>query len=61
MKTQIHQCFEIFAMDMNEDRSEYLILNAASPNDDPVARIALPERMSSGIHAFWQPGERPAN
>ena len=61
MKTQIHQCFEIFAMDMNEDRSGCLILNAASPNDEPVAWIALPERMSFGTHAFWQPGERPAN
>ncbi len=50
-----------FTMDMNEDRSECLILNAASPSDEPVARISLPERMSSGTHAFWQPDERPTN
>ncbi len=48
-----------FTMDMNEDRSECLVLNAASPNDEPVARISLPERMSSGTHAFWHSGERP--
>ena len=50
-----------FTMDMNEDRSECLILNAASPSDEPVARISLPERMSSGTHAFWQSGVRPTN
>ncbi len=48
-----------FTMDTNRDRSECLVLNAASPNDEPIARISLPERMSSGTHAFWQPGERP--
>jgi carotenoid cleavage dioxygenase-like enzyme len=47
-----------FTMDMNRDCSECLVLNAASPNDEPIARISLPERMSSGTHAFWQPGER---
>jgi carotenoid cleavage dioxygenase-like enzyme len=50
-----------FTMDMNRDCSECLVLNAASPNDEPIARISLPERMSSGTHAFWQPGERPAD
>ena len=50
-----------FTMDMNQDRSECLILNAASPNDKPVARVSLHERMASGTHAFWEPGERATN
>jgi carotenoid cleavage dioxygenase len=45
-----------FTMDMGRDRSECLVLNAASPNDEPIARISLPERLASGTHAFWQPG-----
>jgi carotenoid cleavage dioxygenase len=48
-----------FTMDMNRDCSECLVLDAAAPGDEPVARISLPERISCGTHAFWQPGERP--
>jgi carotenoid cleavage dioxygenase len=50
-----------FTMDVNGDRSECLILDAANPGDEPVARIALPERISCGTHAFWHAGERPAS
>ncbi len=39
--------------DVNEDRSEALILTAE--NLDLVARIRLPERVSSGTHSFWAP------
>jgi carotenoid cleavage dioxygenase len=42
-----------FTMDVNNDISECLILDAAAPASDPVARIRLPERISSGTHAFW--------
>jgi carotenoid cleavage dioxygenase-like enzyme len=50
-----------FTMDLNEDRSECLILDAANPSDEPVARISLPERMSCGTHAFWDArGNDPA-
>ena len=42
-----------FTMDVGADRSECLVLDAARPSDGPIARIALPERMSSGTHAFW--------
>ncbi len=42
-----------FTMDVNRDCSECLVLDAAHPTDPPVARIALPERMSCGTHAFW--------
>ena len=50
-----------FTMDMNENRSECLVLDAAAPNDEPIARIALPERMASGTHACWLPGSAPTS
>ena len=49
-----------FTMDLNRDRSECLVLHAAAPNDPPVARISLPERISSGTHAFWHAAGRLA-
>jgi carotenoid cleavage dioxygenase len=49
-----------FTMDLNRDCSECLVLHAAAPNDPPVARISLPERISSGTHAFWHAAGRPA-
>ena len=42
--------------DMNEDRSECLIFDAARLADGPLARVLLPERISSGTHATWAPG-----
>ena len=42
-----------FTVDVNADRSECWILDAVSPTDAPLARIALPERISSGTHACW--------
>jgi len=47
-----------FTMDLNRDVSECWVLDAAAPADGPVARIALPERICSGTHAFWHAGER---
>lgn len=42
-----------FTIDMNRDRSECLVFDAAAPKDGPIARIALPERISCGTHACW--------
>ncbi len=42
-----------YTMDVVNDRSECLILDAASPSAGPVARVSLPERICSGTHAFW--------
>ena len=42
-----------FTMDLNADRSQCLVLDAARPSAGPIARITLPERISSGTHAFW--------
>jgi len=44
-----------FTTDMVNDRSECLVLDAANPTDEPVARIRLPERISSGTHSTWAP------
>ena len=44
-----------FTLDVVNDRSECLVLDAADPAGEPVARIALPERISSGTHACWAP------
>jgi carotenoid cleavage dioxygenase len=48
-----------FTMDVVNDRSECLILDAANPTSEPVARVSLPERISSGTHAFWHGAPRP--
>ncbi|MEZ5228498.1 MAG: carotenoid oxygenase family protein [Acidimicrobiales bacterium] len=44
-----------FTVDMNRDLSECLVLDAADPASEPVARIRLPERISSGTHSTWAP------
>ena len=44
-----------FTMDLEADTSECLVLDAANPAGDPVARVRLPERISSGTHAHWAP------
>lgn len=42
--------------DMNADRSECLVFDAARLTDGPIARVRLPERISSGTHSTWAPG-----
>ncbi|MEU3464083.1 carotenoid oxygenase family protein [Streptomyces sp. NPDC006733] len=42
--------------DMNADRSECLVFDAARLTDGPIARVRLPERISSGTHATWAAG-----
>ncbi len=44
-----------FTTDMGRDLSECLVLDAARITDGPVARIRLPERISSGTHSCWTP------
>ncbi len=50
-----------FTMDVPNDRSACWIFDAAQPEAGPVAKVALPERIASGTHAFWHAGERPAS
>jgi carotenoid cleavage dioxygenase-like enzyme len=44
-----------FTTDVGRDRSECLIFDAASILDGPLARVRLPERISSGTHSCWTP------
>ncbi len=44
-----------FTTDMNHDRSECHVFDAAHVADGPIARVRLPERISSGTHACWAP------
>lgn len=49
-----------FISDINEDRSECLVFDARDLGSGPVARLRLPERISSGTHATWAPGHAVA-
>jgi carotenoid cleavage dioxygenase len=42
-----------FVTNMNEDCSECLVLDASDISAGPVARVRLPERISSGTHSCW--------
>ena len=44
-----------FTTDVNENRSECLVLDAKEIERGPIARIRLPMRISSGTHATWMP------
>jgi carotenoid cleavage dioxygenase len=44
-----------FTIDVNSNVSECLVFDAQGVGDGPVCRIRLPERISSGTHAFWAP------
>lgn len=44
-----------FTTDLGRDCSECLVFDAASISDGPIARVRLPERISSGTHSCWTP------
>ncbi|HET9625956.1 MAG TPA: carotenoid oxygenase family protein [Kofleriaceae bacterium] len=44
-----------FVTDVARDRSECHVFDAARVADGPIARLALPARISSGTHACWTP------
>ncbi|HEY1116584.1 MAG TPA: carotenoid oxygenase family protein, partial [Acidimicrobiales bacterium] len=44
-----------FTTDVGRDRSECLVFDASDITVGPVARIRLPERISSGTHSCWAP------
>ena len=46
-----------FVSDLEEDRSECLIIDASDFDAGPVCRIILPHRICSGTHATWAHGE----
>lgn len=41
--------------DTVEDRSDCAVFDATRLADGPIARVRLPERISSGTHSFWAP------
>lgn len=45
-----------FITDMNTNRSECVLIDAADIEAGPVCRIMLPHRICSGTHATWAPG-----
>ena len=46
-----------FVTDMEEDRSECVLIDATDFDGGPVCRIILPHRISSGTHSTWAHGE----
>ncbi len=42
-----------FTTDMNDDASYAVVYDAGSPEDGPVCKLRLPERISSGTHSTW--------
>ena len=44
-----------FVSDLNADASECQIFDASAIDRGPIARLLLPERISSGTHACWAP------
>ena len=44
-------------VDMNRDLSECVVFRANDVGRGPIARAALPERIASGTHSCWAPGE----
>jgi carotenoid cleavage dioxygenase len=44
-----------FTTDTQRDCSECLVLDAAAIGAGPIARVRLPERISSGTHSCWAP------
>jgi len=47
-----------FSCDMVNDESNCEIFDAADPTVGPIARVKLPERISSGTHATWAPASQ---
>ena len=44
-----------FTTDVGRDLSECLVFDATRLTEGPVARVRLPERISSGTHSCWTP------
>ena len=44
-------------VDMNRDLSECVVFRASDMGRGPIARARLPERIASGTHSCWAPGD----
>ena len=47
-----------FSSDIVNDVSHCEIFDAVDPTQGPIARVRLPERISSGTHATWAPASQ---
>jgi len=47
-----------FITDAREEKSEVIILDAKNIDQEPLARILLPQRVPLGFHACWVNGDR---
>jgi carotenoid cleavage dioxygenase len=47
-----------FTTDVPNDRSECLVFDATDVAGGPIARVRLPERISSGTHSCWVPASQ---
>ncbi|MEO8840209.1 MAG: carotenoid oxygenase family protein [Kofleriaceae bacterium] len=52
-----HGWLTTFVTDVARDRSECHVFDAAHVDAGPIAKLALPARISSGTHACWAPGD----
>lgn len=50
-----------YVSDLNNDRSECLVFDAADITPGPIARVKLPQRISSGTHSTWVPAAELAH
>ncbi len=50
-----------FTSDVGNDLSECLVFDAADITAGPIARVRLPERISSGTHSCWTPASALAS
>ena len=49
-----------FVADEQSGASELHILDAAHVGEEPVARLTIPQRVPTGYHAWWIPGDEMA-
>lgn len=50
-----------FVSDARENTSEVVILDAKNIDQEPLARVLLPQRVPLGFHACWINGDRMFN
>jgi len=46
----------LFTYDKNEDKSDFVLLDAQSFMDKPIASVRLPRRVPHGLHGSWMSG-----
>ena len=47
----------LYVYDKPSDTSEFVVLDAVTPDEAPIARVALPQRVPYGFHGSWLPDQ----